>query len=340
MNKFKIAAISFFISSIANAYEFYHESPISFAKGGVLHGGNDFVFNTFNKPDELHLNNKFRMMINFNGQISKQTYELIQNVPEPKEGKYEKELDHFFGNKYHINSNLNSAIFYKNFMVIPYYFKARSNAQVNYKVYPEGFGYIQQDQGSLLGYSHLFNDLSIGFNSIFFKRNHTIYDIDLISALNKEFEFKDSEYINTMNFSLGYHFKNKKHKNQIYFIYNNFNHPNSKSKYSQINEDLLPIGSLGFRHQFNSLNFDFNYLDIFSYLESIRANKFRAGLSYDLNKFLIQSASIGVIDGGLSLGTSIGYNQIKLNLATYEKNIYNFYQKNVRFYSLGFNLGF
>ena len=86
MSKFKIAValllISFSYDSFS--YEFYYESPVTFLKGGVDHGGNDLSYNAFNKPDQLYQNKKFKFITTINGQISKDTYELIQDVPDTR----------------------------------------------------------------------------------------------------------------------------------------------------------------------------------------------------------------------------------------------------------------
>ena len=342
MSKFKIAVVLLLFNCVkALAYEFYYESPVTFLKGGVDHGGKDLSYNSFNKPDQLYSNKKFKFITTVNGQISKDTYELIQDVPDPKEGEYESALGKHFGNKYHVNSNASIFLSYKNFVLSPFYMKGRSNVQLNYTVYPEANGYINIDQGFLLAYGKRSGNFSYGINWFNFNRKYENYDVDIISALNKVYKEEDNERLNSLNASFSFYQNHSTgDSSEFYLNLKNFNHPNQDSKYSASNEDLIPISNVGYLRKHKNYNFEVTIVDLFTYYESLISNRVRMGVSTSIDKYHIQSIGAGLMDGGLSFGTTIGYKEFKISFASYEKNLYNFYEKKSRFYSFGINLGF
>lgn len=334
MKKILIALLLY--SHYSFAYENYIESASSFKSGGVDGIGN-YPYLFFNNPSSLAEKPKLRFFSQINGQISKETYDLILNIPKPEEGTLNESLSKHFGNKYNANANGIISVQYNSLFITPFYSKIRSFAELNYRVYPEAKGYISKDRGFSIAFGHRLGTINLGFSSFFFKRHYDIYEVDLITALNKTYEYSDEESFISHNLSASYDLNTY---GKFLLNYKNFNNPNSKSKYFSVNQDLTPTLNASYQYVDNNWTTELNVIDINNYYNAILTNKIRIGFSYNWNWFLFNNLGFGIMDKGLSFGFDGDIGILDYSFATYEKNLYNFYDKKNRFYSLNIGISF
>lgn len=336
--------ILFLLCSLrSHAYESYYESTESLGRAGVDSGHWDYLHSSFNHPAELHDKRGWRWFLKINGHLSDKTYALLGDLPEVEEGKLEKTLSKHFGEKYTANANGVIGLAYGPLTVIPYYKKARARAELNYKVYPEATGYVQMDTGYMIALGHKIKRTFFGINYFAFERDYDIYTVDMVSSYNETFNHKDKEKLASVNASLGYMLQEKPlEESSVYITWKNLNNPNSSSQYDAYNGDLIPLINLGFQKRYGRWLGDLNLLDINNYYASIWQNRVRLGVSYEFSEYaLLRKINAGVVDGSLSLGASVNlFKVVNLSFSTYEKNMYHFYNKKNRFYSLGFEISF
>ena len=327
----------------SHAYESYYESTESFGRASVDSGNLDYIHSSFNHPAELHSQRGWRWFFKINGHLSDKTYSLISDVPEPVEGQLEEELSKHFGEKYTLNANAVVGVGIGPLTLIPYYRKGRARAELNYKVYPEATGYIQMDTGFMAALGHKFGKFFAGANFFSFEREQDIYTVDLVSSYNETYNHKGKERLNSVNASLGYMLDETVDKeSSVYLTWKNLNSPNSGSDYAVYNEDLIPLINLGIQKRYEKILMDLNVLDINNYYESIWQNRVRLGVAYNFSQYaIIRNVNAGLLDGNLSLGASANlFRILNLSFSTYEKNMYHFYNKKNRFYSVGFEISF
>lgn len=345
MRKLPVAGLSLLLllSPTTYGYESYFESTNSLAKGGVEGSYWDSLQSGFNLPHELYRVKQFDLFLRVNGQISEKTYELILNPPEAKEGELDSKFSKYFGEKYFGNANASAGFNYRSFIIVPYYRKVRTSAQLNYKVYPEATGFINDDTGWMIGTGQKISRFLFGLNYLNFQRDYDIYTVDLISSLNESYEEKHQERLESINASLGYQLSDKtNHQETVFVNFKNLNHPNNQSNYDAYNGDLIPLINLGYQLHHDRWSFEADLLDLNNYYLGLWQNRIRLGAEYQFSQYaLVRSISTGILDGSLSLGTSLNlFRFININLATYEKNLYNFYEKKSRFYSVGLEINF